>query len=203
MWRTEVYRGMKYSISFTLREGIWFINPLSLKLGTARLKRDATRAETTFGLSAKRTSPFKLAGGSVQSTTGSRDLRISSSNGSMLDTPCSEVQCKTIGYPLRSHVSPSLPLPCVTVCHHISTWLYVFFIYTVTLALQLRRITAHLSGLSKKCLTVFCADFTAVLRAGTNDLRISLAFGLGLRRLLSTGDPTAFQMAEITNSPFS
>ena len=29
----------------------------------ARLKRDGTRAETRFGLSAKRKSPFKLAGG--------------------------------------------------------------------------------------------------------------------------------------------
>jgi len=42
----------------------------------------------------------------------------------MLDTPCSEVECKTTGYPLLSHVFPSLPLPCVTVCHHISTELY-------------------------------------------------------------------------------
>ena len=31
---------------------------------------------------------------------------------------------KSTGYPLRSPVSPSLPLPCVTVCHHISTGLY-------------------------------------------------------------------------------
>jgi len=30
---------------------------------TARLKRDGTRAENRFGLSTKRTSPFKLAGG--------------------------------------------------------------------------------------------------------------------------------------------
>ena len=29
----------------------------------------------------------------------------------MLDTPCSEVECKTTGYPLHSHVSPSLPPP--------------------------------------------------------------------------------------------
>jgi len=43
---------------------------------------DGTRAETRFGLSAKRTSPFKLAGGSVHSTAGSRGVRISSSNGS-------------------------------------------------------------------------------------------------------------------------
>jgi len=26
---------------------------------------------------------------------------------------------KGTGYPLHSPVSPSLPLPCVTVCHHI------------------------------------------------------------------------------------
>ena len=42
----------------------------------------------------------------------------------MLDTSCSEVECKTTGYPLHSHVSPSLPLPCVTVCHQVSTELY-------------------------------------------------------------------------------
>jgi len=40
----------------------------------------------------------------------------------MLDTPSSEVW-KGTGYPLHSPVSPSLPLPCVTVCHH-STGLY-------------------------------------------------------------------------------
>jgi len=48
----------------------------------ARLKRDGTRAETRFSLSAKRTSPFKSAGASVQSSTGSRGVRISGSNGS-------------------------------------------------------------------------------------------------------------------------
>jgi hypothetical protein len=42
----------------------------------------------------------------------------------MLDTPCSEVECDTTGYPLHSHVSPSLPLLCVTVCHQVSTELY-------------------------------------------------------------------------------
>jgi len=42
----------------------------------------------------------------------------------MLDTQCSEVEFKTTGYPLHSHVSPSLPLPCVTVCHQVSTELY-------------------------------------------------------------------------------
>jgi hypothetical protein len=45
-----------------------------------RLKCDGTRAETRFRLSAKRTSPFKSAGASVQSTSGSRGVRISGSN---------------------------------------------------------------------------------------------------------------------------
>jgi len=44
-----------------------------------RLKCDGTRAETGFRLSAKRTSSFKSAGASVQSTTGSRGVRISGS----------------------------------------------------------------------------------------------------------------------------
>jgi len=44
----------------------------------------------------------------------------------MLDTPCSEIG-KGTDYPLHSPVSPSPPLPCVTVCHHISTGLYAPF----------------------------------------------------------------------------
>ena len=44
------------------------------------LKCDGTRAESRFCLSAKRRSPFKSAGASVQSTTGSRGVRISGSN---------------------------------------------------------------------------------------------------------------------------
>ena len=38
-----------------------------------------------------------------------------------------ECGCKTTGYPLHSHISPSLPLPCVPVCRHISTGLYLCF----------------------------------------------------------------------------
>jgi hypothetical protein len=41
-----------------------------------RLKCDGTRAEIRFRLSAKRTNPFKSAGASVQSITGSRAVRI-------------------------------------------------------------------------------------------------------------------------------
>jgi hypothetical protein len=39
----------------------------------------------------------------------------------MLDTPCSEVVWRVLA---TSPISPSLPLPCVTVCYHISTGLY-------------------------------------------------------------------------------
>ena len=86
-----------------------------------RLKCDGTRAETRFRLSAKRTSPFKSAGASVQSTIGSRGVRISGSNAGYTMFRDS-VKCT--GYPLHSPVSPSLPLPCVTVCHQVSTGLY-------------------------------------------------------------------------------
>ena len=46
----------------------------------ARVERDGTRAETRFRISPKRTSPFKSVGASVQSTAGSRGVRISLSN---------------------------------------------------------------------------------------------------------------------------
>ena len=50
------------------------------KESIARAERDGTRAETRFRLSPKRTSPFKSVGASVQSTAGSRGVRISLSN---------------------------------------------------------------------------------------------------------------------------
>jgi hypothetical protein len=86
-----------------------------------RLKRDGTGAETTFRLSPKRTSPFKSAEASVQSTAGSRGVSISGGNAGYTMFRGS---VKSTGYPLHSPVSPSLPLPCVTLCHHISTGLY-------------------------------------------------------------------------------
>jgi hypothetical protein len=86
-----------------------------------RTKCDGTRAETRFRLSAKRTSSFKSAGASVQSTTGSRGVRIRGSNAGYT---MFRSGVKSTGYPLHSPVSPSLPLPCVTVCHHISARLY-------------------------------------------------------------------------------
>jgi hypothetical protein len=95
-----------------------FLFPVSRRL---RLKCDGTRAETRFRLSAKRTSPFKSGGASVQSTTSSRGVRISGCNAGYTMFRGS---VKGTGYPLHSPGSPSLPLPCITVCHHVSTGLY-------------------------------------------------------------------------------
>ena len=78
-----------------------------------------------FCLSAKRTSPFKSWGALVQSTTDSRGVRISGSNGSNAGYTMFRGGVEDTGYPLHSPVSPSLPHPCVTVCHHISTGLYI------------------------------------------------------------------------------
>ena len=59
-------------------------------------------------------------GVSVQSTAGSRVVHISGSNAGYTMFRGS---VKITGYPLHSPVSPSLSLPSVTVCHHISTGL--------------------------------------------------------------------------------
>ena len=68
-----------------------------------QLKCGGTRVETGFRLSAKRTSPFKSAGASVQLNTGSRGVRISGSNAGYTMFRGS---VKSTGYPLHSPVFP-------------------------------------------------------------------------------------------------
>jgi len=99
-------------------EVAWLLKCRYLYSRRLLLKCDGTRAETRFRLSAKRTSLFKSAGVSVQSTTGSRGVLISGSN-----VGCSMLRgsVKNNGYPLHSPVFSSLPHRCVTVCHHNST----------------------------------------------------------------------------------
>ena len=72
----------KYEVQEEVQTKIWmyFHACITFEACRLRLKRDGTRAETRFRLSAKRTSPFKPAGTSVQLTTGSRGVRISGSN---------------------------------------------------------------------------------------------------------------------------
>jgi hypothetical protein len=113
-----------------------------------RLKCDGICAETRLRLSAKRTSPFKSTGSSVQSTTGSRVVRISGSNAGYTKLRGS---VKGTWYPLHSPVSPSLPLPCVTVCHHISTGLYT------------ERSSCCFSCVSKFCFGIWFRNYISVL----------------------------------------
>jgi hypothetical protein len=75
-----------------------------------RLKCDGTYKDARFHLPAKRTSPFKPAGASVQSTTGSRGVRIS---GSKAGYTMFQGTMKGTGYPLHSPVFPSFPLSCI------------------------------------------------------------------------------------------
>jgi len=103
-------------------------HPASYPVGGGQLKCDGTRAETRFRLWAKRTCPFKSVGASIQSTTGSWWVRISGSNAGYT---MFRGNVKSTGYPLHSPVSPSLPLLCVTVCHHISTRIYQETIFRV------------------------------------------------------------------------
>jgi hypothetical protein len=124
MWREN--KALSFMItgfctSVPIYQNIRYHIPEVSEVGRLHLKCDGIRAETRFRLSAKRTSPFKPAGASVQSTTGSRVVLISGTNAGYTTFRGS---VKGTGYPLHSLVSPSLPLPCVTVCHHISTGLY-------------------------------------------------------------------------------
>ena len=57
--------------------------------GRGQLKCDGTLAEASFRLSAKRTSPFKSAGGRQFSRLLAAEVCVSAVV--MLDTPCSEV----------------------------------------------------------------------------------------------------------------
>ena len=79
----------------TPEDGIdWLFN----SNGRMPLKCYGIRAETRFRLSAIRTSSFKSVGASVQSTTGSRGVRISGSNAGYTMFRGS---VKGTGYPLH------------------------------------------------------------------------------------------------------
>jgi hypothetical protein len=71
---------------------------------------------------------------SVQSTTGSRGVSISGSNAG-----CTMFRgsVKSTDYLLHSPGSPFFPLPYVTVCHHISTGLYLSATSSLTNAASL------------------------------------------------------------------
>ena len=89
------------------------LGPIKAVMGRLRLKCDGTRAEITFLLSAKRTSPFKSAGD--VSSVDYWQPRCAASAVVMLDTPCSEVVWRVLAthcirqFPLHF---PSRASPC-------------------------------------------------------------------------------------------
>ena len=92
--------------------------------GRLQTECDGTRAETRFGLPAKRTSPFISAG-----VVSSVEYWLSWSEGRGRTIVVTldglfRVKLKTADYPHHSPLSPSLLLPCVTVCHQIPFPLY-------------------------------------------------------------------------------
>jgi hypothetical protein len=145
-----------------------------------RLKCDGTRAETRFRLSRETDESFQIGrGASVQSTTGSRGVRIS---GSIAGYTMYRGRVKSTGYPLHSPVSPSLPLPCVTVCHHISTGLlYDMVVMAVMLNTpctevvwrvlathSIRQFPLYFPSHASPCAITFLLDSTTVFYVLTN-----------------------------------
>jgi len=86
-----------------------------------------------------------VGGGPVQSTAGSRGVRVCGGNAGYTMFRGS---VKGSGYPLHSSVSPSISLPCVTVCYHISTVLYISWKFcTVSFLVTLEMVTYSVFGL--------------------------------------------------------
>ena len=79
-----------------------------------------------FVFSAKRTSPFKSAGGGRQFSRllAAEVFGISGCNAGY---NMFRGKVKSIGYPLHTPVSLSLHLQCVILCHHISVGVYRVF----------------------------------------------------------------------------
>ena len=112
---------------FMLTVNVNLITPTTppLPVIIARSERDGTCAETRFGLQRNGRVHLNRRGRQFSRLPTAEVCASAAVMVAMLDTPCSEVACNTTGYLLHSHVSPSLPLPCVTVSHQVSTELYL------------------------------------------------------------------------------
>jgi hypothetical protein len=116
---------------------------MTLGRGRGQLKCDGTRADTRFRLSAKRTRPFKSAEASVQSTTGSRGVRISGSNAGYTMFRGS---VNSTGDPLHLPVSPSRPVRH-RVPSHFNWTLLINNRYETKNVIKLILILLHVCGL--------------------------------------------------------
>jgi len=77
------------------------IRAVRYSVSTQNLKCNGTGTETTFRLSAKWMSTFKSAGPAVRSTTGSRGVCISGSNGSVVSRRENSVLFYSISFVIR------------------------------------------------------------------------------------------------------
>jgi len=97
-------------------------------------------------------------GASVKSSAGSRGVRISGSDAAYTNF---RGGVKSTGYPLHSPVSPSLPLPCVTVCHQVSNALYqldaTIVIYYHKYLYMFRTSICPSSGVQVVCYCIWCS----------------------------------------------
>jgi hypothetical protein len=116
-----------YVILITLPLQQWLHERASVLRCRGCAESDGTCAETTFRLSPKRTSPFKSAGESVQSTAGSRGVRISGINAGyttcrgrvrVLATP--SIRQFPLRFPSRASHSERSIVNCLS-CWNIST----------------------------------------------------------------------------------
>jgi hypothetical protein len=93
-------------------------------VSTEQVRLDSTRAETRVRLSAKRASPCDLTGATVQSTTGSRGVRVSWKHLYFAGEAMLRGRARHAGYPFHSPVAPLFPLPRAAACHVILVALY-------------------------------------------------------------------------------
>jgi len=108
--------------SMSIKTEIWHvISGCQHFWGRLCLKCDGTCAETRFCISAKQKSLFKSAGGvkSVDYWQPRCVHQHSNAGWTMF-----RGSVKDTGFPLHSPVSPSHPIPYITMCHHVSAGLY-------------------------------------------------------------------------------
>jgi hypothetical protein len=86
----------------------------------------------------------------------------------MLDTPCSEVAWRVLATHSIRQFPPSLPLPCVTVCHHVSTGLLqrrrVWGRRSSVASLYVQEIGLFIGGSAVNKLYKTCTTYLSVFR---------------------------------------
>ena len=138
------------------------------------MKCDGTRAETRFGLSAKRTSPFKSTGASVQSTAGSRGVRISGINAGYTMFRGSVKRCEGDLLPTSF---ASLPFTSPPVRHHVPSRFNLTLIlnhFPRQIVVRPTRLNVRLYAHFLSCLLLLAISkpFRAVLTMGSIEAKL-------------------------------